>query len=81
MKLLIDLTSNGKQYVELRGQREKVLAAMAGLLVSSPELGALIRDAVRESDRAEKERPDLCTKMRQDFQNNAGHIDENFKID
>lgn len=81
MKLLIDLTSNGKQYVEMRGEKKKVLAAMAGLIVSSPELGTLIREAVKESDRAERERPDLCSRMREDFKGNAGHIDEDFKID
>tara|TARA_R110000868_G_scaffold163031_4_gene395163 strand:+ start:304 stop:549 length:246 start_codon:yes stop_codon:yes gene_type:complete len=81
MKLLIDLTNNGNQYVELSGEKKKVLAAMAGLIVSSPELGALIKEAIKESDRAEKERPDLCARMREDFKNNAGHIDEDFKID
>lgn len=81
MKLLIDLTNNGNQYVELRGEKKKVLAAMAGLIVSSPELGSLIREAIIEADRAEKERPDLCSRMREDFKNSAGHIDEDFKID
>lgn len=34
MKLLIDLTNNGKQYVEMRGQRKKLFAAMVGKLTS-----------------------------------------------
>lgn len=80
MKVLIDLTNSGKQYVELKGERKSALAEISGLIVSCPEMGSLIREAVKEADRAEKERPDLCFMMRNDFKKNAGHIDDNFKI-
>lgn len=54
MKLLIDLTNNGNQYVELRGEKKKVLAAMAGLIVSSPELGSLIKEEMKRKRRVFK---------------------------